>query len=492
MDSSNHNPHDELIGSFLDGEVSPEEATFVQSLLDSDAEARRFYEELRSLGERLQAMPTPPLRADFTSRVMAEIERSDAPLVVPSGRDRSRGLRRPFRPRFGWGTVLAGLVAALLLFISWQNEPPRRQIAKNDADNAARTADAGPRVDGSPAKSDASNAASGQVASSPAADRNRVGPEPMRPGGPGEMLLPPPHHFSTDAPPIVAPGGRPSENRRGSNSSANEPAPQVANGLPGDPRALAPPSAGTAPLLLPAGPLMFVQIDLASPSSLAGDFVDQLREQDVEVYFGEPVAVPRAEGGPRQLDQLVQAFDFEPADSLHIVYVEATVSQLHLLMLKYPDAQLALEPTLRGGFDVNRLLGGTLQEAGLAEVYKRNQDRIASPAQAPRVGAALGMAYWLTGRPANVPQPAAKESVPARPDAGSKDDSTSEDARARPVDSNAVGVVDADTSAEKDAGEDAADDELTREELDDVRVPPPRVRAMFILVDPPADAGATE
>ncbi|MBX3413337.1 MAG: zf-HC2 domain-containing protein [Pirellulales bacterium] len=66
---------DELIGAYLDGELSAEEKARAEQLLAESAESRQVLEELRALRSRLQGLPRMTLPADFSQLVLQRAER---------------------------------------------------------------------------------------------------------------------------------------------------------------------------------------------------------------------------------------------------------------------------------------------------------------------------------------------------------------------------------------------------------------------------------
>lgn len=82
---------DELLSAYLDGELGDEDRARVDRLLEAQAEYRKVYEELKSLRDSLQALPSYSLGEDFHHRVRVAIERSrPAPSSHQPGSDSAK------------------------------------------------------------------------------------------------------------------------------------------------------------------------------------------------------------------------------------------------------------------------------------------------------------------------------------------------------------------------------------------------------------------
>ncbi len=65
-----HDPDEELISAYLDGELNADEQRRVERLLGESAESRELYEELRNLRSSFQALPRYRLPEDLGERVL--------------------------------------------------------------------------------------------------------------------------------------------------------------------------------------------------------------------------------------------------------------------------------------------------------------------------------------------------------------------------------------------------------------------------------------
>jgi hypothetical protein len=117
---------EELIGAYLDGELSSEERARAEQLLAESAESRQMLEELRALRARLQALPRLSLPTDFSQRVLQRAEREmllgtsapTAPRAAVSPRESMARDTVPFGRRWVRPLVYAGFAAAAALLIA--------------------------------------------------------------------------------------------------------------------------------------------------------------------------------------------------------------------------------------------------------------------------------------------------------------------------------------------------------------------------------------
>lgn len=117
---------EELIGAYLDGELSPEERARAEQLLAESEESRQMLEELRALRARVQALPRHSLPADFSQRVLQRAEREMIlGSTVPAGPREAVARREPpardtlpFGGRWVRPLVYAGFAAAAALLIA--------------------------------------------------------------------------------------------------------------------------------------------------------------------------------------------------------------------------------------------------------------------------------------------------------------------------------------------------------------------------------------
>ncbi len=129
----------ERISAYLDGELSQREAADVERLLASDPAARRFADDLRSLGQLCHAAPAPTFTRDLSSSVVAEALRrqatgqanNDEDLAEPEsyyGLPLGKGSR-------GWVWAVVAAAAAVMIGFFGRPEAPqgRAQIAQQNA-----------------------------------------------------------------------------------------------------------------------------------------------------------------------------------------------------------------------------------------------------------------------------------------------------------------------------------------------------------------------
>jgi len=130
---------EELIMKSIDGELSPEEATMFQSILDADsalaAEVAAMKETAESVRAEVPLSEEPPYGDFFNSQLMRKIDldvRSKAP------KKKAESWLRSFR----WAWAQAGVLALVLAFfmghrIAKSSEPT--DVASNDTTNAVRS-----------------------------------------------------------------------------------------------------------------------------------------------------------------------------------------------------------------------------------------------------------------------------------------------------------------------------------------------------------------
>src|SRR3977135_4293372 len=74
-----HEPQDELISAYLDGELAPDQQAKVKKLLAERSEYRQLYEELLALRSAFQALPQYQVGEDLSRRV---IQRAEQELLI--------------------------------------------------------------------------------------------------------------------------------------------------------------------------------------------------------------------------------------------------------------------------------------------------------------------------------------------------------------------------------------------------------------------------
>lgn len=111
---------DELLSSYLDDELAPEERARVEERLAADPQARRLLEELRFVSRSVHELPRATLEVDLREPILRRAERE---LLVSGERPATRGpsdiLRRfPFgRSKRAWFWAGAALAAGLMLML---------------------------------------------------------------------------------------------------------------------------------------------------------------------------------------------------------------------------------------------------------------------------------------------------------------------------------------------------------------------------------------
>lgn len=109
----------ELISAYFDGELPPAEALEAERLLEHDADARQFLEELESLRDCLGDLPSAHLPPDLPDRVLQEAERRMLKAPVTDARAAQRHERHDGRGmwlRVGLAlTVAASLILTFVL-----------------------------------------------------------------------------------------------------------------------------------------------------------------------------------------------------------------------------------------------------------------------------------------------------------------------------------------------------------------------------------------
>jgi len=124
----------ELLGAYVDDELSDVDLSRVQRALEADEKSQRYVEQLRALDHDLKALPKPSLGDDFADRVLRRAERN---LLAPAERDSSvstdvepdltpagrsaAGDGRPAWRGFVWSA--AAIAAALLLAFLFGRDP---------------------------------------------------------------------------------------------------------------------------------------------------------------------------------------------------------------------------------------------------------------------------------------------------------------------------------------------------------------------------------
>ena len=119
-------PDNDLLSAYIDGELTADEQTRVESLLANSADARRLVDELRALSTNLQSLPAYPLESDLTERVLRRAEREmlaepATPLpkfheVEGTEPQVASWAERLLRPQnFAWSAIAVAVAVVLML-----------------------------------------------------------------------------------------------------------------------------------------------------------------------------------------------------------------------------------------------------------------------------------------------------------------------------------------------------------------------------------------
>jgi len=133
--------HEELIGAYLDGELTPSEQIRVEQLLDEHPEYRQLHEELRALRHSLEALPRYQLDEDLSTQVLRVAERemllgerlrpaATNGELVDQGESYSDG--ESYSSRISWRTWFwpcATIAAALVFMVANHNEKKANRVA---------------------------------------------------------------------------------------------------------------------------------------------------------------------------------------------------------------------------------------------------------------------------------------------------------------------------------------------------------------------------
>lgn len=96
-----HDPFDERLSAYLDGQLPPAEREEVEALLRQRPELAQVLTQVRQLGEGIRQLPPERLGPKFADRVLAAVDRTETATSTP------RRLRRH------WLVVAAGAIAAI-------------------------------------------------------------------------------------------------------------------------------------------------------------------------------------------------------------------------------------------------------------------------------------------------------------------------------------------------------------------------------------------
>jgi hypothetical protein len=229
----------ELISAALDGELTPDETRQVRELLWASAEARAFYNLLKTDRDRVRGLLPVPPPPDLRDRVMARLPAA-SPLATPAQSRRFPAPRRLVPVALAASLLLAVTASSFWYFLEGGNE---------SASNGVQP----PAVPGS------------------SADRKQ------RPDA-WVGILPNEHAVLPPAPPVVPPPHEPVAN-------SAEP-PVIDDSIP-PPRALPPREAFAFPPVPPVAPFELARVRvpfLASVAELGRDDVSQSLLEDLSLH----------------------------------------------------------------------------------------------------------------------------------------------------------------------------------------------------------------
>jgi len=102
---------DEFLSAYVDGELTSEELAQVEQRLADDPRARQLVEELQTLSQEVQRLPTQGIGDDLRATIMQRAERA---MLLGSGPQQTlRPLESSFSRRWVWAAL--ALAATLLL-----------------------------------------------------------------------------------------------------------------------------------------------------------------------------------------------------------------------------------------------------------------------------------------------------------------------------------------------------------------------------------------
>jgi len=114
---------EELISAYLDGELSDDERELVDRAVAESEEHRQLLAELRALHGSLQTLPRFSAPADFSARVLQQIEQSKSAPKVASRHGVVLGRRRALRNLTAAAASLAAIIVIAILLRPASNQP---------------------------------------------------------------------------------------------------------------------------------------------------------------------------------------------------------------------------------------------------------------------------------------------------------------------------------------------------------------------------------
>lgn len=117
---------DELLNSFIDGELTPRQHTEVQRLITNDPEVARRLQELQNCKTLFGSLPGAEAPAGTAEQVMASLERRTLLDQKPFSHDARKGARHLFLRKLTAAAAMIGLVAILSVVVYTVVAPPVR------------------------------------------------------------------------------------------------------------------------------------------------------------------------------------------------------------------------------------------------------------------------------------------------------------------------------------------------------------------------------
>jgi len=108
---------DELLNSFIDGELTERYRTEIQRLMSHDAQIARRLRELQKCQALVNSLPRAEAPADMAERVEASLERTALLGREPSGFDERKGARHLLGRKVLAAAAMIGLVAVLTTLV---------------------------------------------------------------------------------------------------------------------------------------------------------------------------------------------------------------------------------------------------------------------------------------------------------------------------------------------------------------------------------------
>jgi len=108
---------DELLNSFIDGELTQRHQTEVQRLISHDPRVAQRVRELQKTKMLVSSLPTAEAPADMAERVKASLEKMPIPREQPSRFDQRKGARYLLVRKVLAAAAMIGLVAVLTVVV---------------------------------------------------------------------------------------------------------------------------------------------------------------------------------------------------------------------------------------------------------------------------------------------------------------------------------------------------------------------------------------